>query len=165
MIHAWNGLEAVNIFRDNKDIEVILMDISMPELDGMTATRRIREIEAGNLEKSRIRIPIIALTASVMKEERKACITAGMDAVIGKPIDFDELFETLERIVPEGKGSGNEIEKRKTITVPRSFPEIDGVDASKGSAPIPVISACSQSIVSLSRIINITELKIKPLPT
>ncbi|MDM8523010.1 ATP-binding protein [Desulfococcaceae bacterium HSG8] len=99
IIEARDGYKAVEAFqRENPDI--ILMDVHMPEMDGLEATRRIREMES----VSGSRLPIIALTASVMKEEQQTCLDAGMDAIAGKPVDFDELFETMEQLVPEGRG-------------------------------------------------------------
>ncbi|HMD72957.1 MAG TPA: response regulator, partial [Steroidobacteraceae bacterium] len=75
--------------------DVVLMDCQMPVMDGFTASRRIREGEA--LRADRRRLPIIALTANVMSEDRENCIAAGMDAHLGKPIDPEVLAGYLER--------------------------------------------------------------------
>lgn len=100
-----NGREAVNAFLEGGH-DLILMDVQMPEIDGIEATREIRRIES---EKDiHGRLPIIALTASVMKEDLKQCIDAGMDAVVCKPIDFLELLNTIEKVVPEGVGKFND---------------------------------------------------------
>ena len=107
VVHAWNGKEALDLLDKNK-FDLILMDIMMPELDGIATTRQIRNIE----KDSKNHIPIIALTASVMKEEQKKYSAANMDAVIGKPINFRELFATMENIVPKGVGTSN-----KNITI------------------------------------------------
>lgn len=96
---AWNGSEAVEVF-EKGNIDVILMDVQMPVMGGVEATRRIRELEAGSAEH----IPIIAMTASVMREEAEGYLEVGMDAVIAKPINFNKLFETMEDVVPQGKG-------------------------------------------------------------
>lgn len=101
--HAWNGREAVEMYRQGGG-DLILMDVMMPEMDGIQATRAIREIETG----SDAHIPIIALTASVMKEDKDSFKDAGMDAVCGKPIILDELFRTMEEVVPQGVGRENE---------------------------------------------------------
>ncbi|MCP4112262.1 MAG: PAS domain S-box protein [Desulfobacteraceae bacterium] len=99
VIEARNGFEAVDAFRrENPDI--ILMDVHMPEMDGVDASGRIRGMES----YSGSRVPIVALTASVTKEEQKIYENAKMDAVAGKPIDFDKLFEIMERLVAKGKG-------------------------------------------------------------
>lgn len=86
-----NGLEAVSaILRAPYDL--VLMDVQMPEMDGMTATKRIREIDgpAG-------RIPIIALTANAMKGDREQYLATGMDDYVSKPIDAGALFAAIRR--------------------------------------------------------------------
>jgi two-component system sensor histidine kinase/response regulator len=72
------------------------MDCQMPVMDGFTATRRIREWELAQGTK---RLPIIALTANVMTEDRENCIAAGMDAHLGKPIEPAQLIEALSRFL------------------------------------------------------------------
>jgi len=86
---AVNGREAVEIFaRDPDGFDVILMDINMPEMDGVEATRRIRALGTGNSS----RVPIIALTANTNPEDVKNYFAAGMTDHAGKPVDFDEIF-------------------------------------------------------------------------
>ena len=80
---ARNGQEALELVACNS-YDLILMDISMPVMDGLEATRRIREMQ----QESGIRCPIIAVTAS---ESRAACIDAGMDDYITKPADYDRV--------------------------------------------------------------------------
>ena len=75
--------------------DVILMDIQMPVMDGLTAARAIREAE---LAENRRATPIIGLTANAMSEEIARCREAGMDAHVAKPIDWTELFATLDKI-------------------------------------------------------------------
>ncbi|MDM8521791.1 response regulator [Desulfococcaceae bacterium HSG8] len=99
VIEARNGREAVEAFQKESP-DIILMDVHMPETDGLEAARIIREAETDSDH-----IPIVALTASVMKEEQKKCLEAGMDAVAGKPVDFEELFTLMEQLIPEGAGS------------------------------------------------------------
>jgi len=95
---AENGAEAVRMFSEAPDkYDLIFMDVQMPEMDGYDATRRIRAIEAerndnGNLRK---KIPIIAMTANVFKEDIEQCLTAGMDSHVGKPLDFGEVMKRL----------------------------------------------------------------------
>ena len=90
---AGNGLEAVAAWKRDK-YGVILMDCQMPEMDGYEATRKIRELEAEqNLPPARI----IAMTASVMREDRDLCLAAGMDDYISKPADTVELKIALEK--------------------------------------------------------------------
>jgi len=77
--------------------DAVFMDCQMPVMDGFTATRKIREIE--QREGGARRLPIIALTANVTEEDRKACLAAGMDAHLSKPIDAGQLARCLERLV------------------------------------------------------------------
>lgn len=93
---ANNGVEAIEKFKEAK-YDVILMDIMMPEMDGLEATVKIREIENSLNEISRT--PIIALTANTMDNDREKCISYGMDEFMAKPFDIEKLkqiFEDLE---------------------------------------------------------------------
>jgi CheY-like chemotaxis protein len=77
--------------------DVVLMDMMMPVMDGLEATRRYRAIERGP------RIPIIAMTANAMRGDRERCLEAGMDGYISKPIKTVELRKLLSQLVPEGE--------------------------------------------------------------
>lgn len=99
---ARNGFEAVAA-NQKGDYDIILMDVMMPEMDGLEATRLIRQSETG----SDLHMPIIALTASVMKEDEAKYLDAGMDAIAAKPIEFDQLFSLMEKLVPPEKGHTN----------------------------------------------------------
>jgi two-component system, sensor histidine kinase and response regulator len=90
---ANNGAEALDRIAEGR-FDVILMDCQMPVMDGFTATQRIRDMERLSGLK---RLPIIALTANVMNEDRVRCAAAGMDAHLGKPIEPSQLAETLGR--------------------------------------------------------------------
>jgi PAS domain S-box-containing protein len=92
---ANNGAEALERI-GAAQFDAVLMDCQMPVMDGFTATRRIRELELGRAAK---RLPIIALTANVMSEDRQNCIAAGMDAHLGKPIEPAQVIETLGRFL------------------------------------------------------------------
>jgi signal transduction histidine kinase/ligand-binding sensor domain-containing protein/DNA-binding response OmpR family regulator len=92
---ACNGLEAISLLAQQQ-FDLVLMDIQMPELDGLTATGRIRESEA----QTHRHIPIIAMTAHAMKGDRERCIAAGMDGYVSKPIDA----ESLERAIASALG-------------------------------------------------------------
>ncbi len=85
------GLEAVQAFKSWRP-EIVLMDMSMPQMDGVEATRIIREWEA---ETAAPRCPIIALTANAMQEDKDRCIAAGMDDFLTKPIAKTKLFQTV----------------------------------------------------------------------
>jgi two-component system sensor histidine kinase/response regulator len=90
---ANNGAEALERCVDTR-FDAILMDCQMPVMDGFTAARRIREAERARGEK---RVPIIALTANVMSEDRERCLAAGMDEHLGKPIESAKLIDCLAR--------------------------------------------------------------------
>jgi two-component system, sensor histidine kinase and response regulator len=92
---ANNGAEALERIAAAA-FDAVLMDCQMPVMDGFTATRRIREWELAQGAK---RLPIIALTANVMTEDRANCIAAGMDAHLGKPIEPAQLIEALSRFL------------------------------------------------------------------
>jgi two-component system sensor histidine kinase/response regulator len=92
---ANNGAEALERIAAST-FDAVLMDCQMPVMDGFTATRRIRELE---LSRGTKRLPIIALTANVMSEDRENCIAAGMDAHLGKPIEPAQLIEALSRFL------------------------------------------------------------------
>lgn len=92
---AKNGREAVEMAL-SQDFDLVLMDVSMPEMDGMQATRRIKA-EKPNL-------PVIAVTAHSFQEDRERFLKAGMDRVVLKPIDENELFSTLTDFIGGTKG-------------------------------------------------------------
>jgi two-component system sensor histidine kinase/response regulator len=91
---AMNGKQALSAI-ERCSFDLVLMDVQMPEMDGLEATRRIREREVN----SNTRQPIVAMTALVMKGDRERCIAAGMDGYLSKPIRAQELDEVLERYV------------------------------------------------------------------
>jgi two-component system sensor histidine kinase/response regulator len=95
---ANNGEEALVRLSEGK-FDLVLMDCQMPVMDGFTATRRIRELEQRS--GSPKRLPIIALTANVMSEDRGKCVAAGMDAHLGKPIEPTQMIDTLSRFLKE----------------------------------------------------------------
>ena len=89
---AENGVEAVSKFMSEPDsYDMIFMDIQMPEMDGLTATRHIRNLGS---EKAQT-VPIVAMTANVFREDIEKCLEAGMDSHLGKPLDMEQLFIKL----------------------------------------------------------------------
>ena len=90
---ANNGNEVLNLLDKNK-FDFILMDVQMPEMDGIEATREIRKRE----EETGKHVPIIALTANAFKEDKKKCLEAGMDEYATKPIKINEIFSVIEKI-------------------------------------------------------------------
>jgi two-component system, sensor histidine kinase and response regulator len=91
---APNGREALNMLETN-DFQMVLMDVQMPEIDGLDATRaiRIKEINSGS------HIPIIAMTAHAMTGDRERCIESGMDDYISKPITPNQLSQVIEKVL------------------------------------------------------------------
>ncbi|MCP4716695.1 MAG: response regulator [Deltaproteobacteria bacterium] len=102
---ACNGREAIAAFK-KKPFDIIFMDVQMPEMDGIEATKgiRIEELnnkgEAQNKNYNSQMIPIVAMTASAMPDDRKRCIDAGMNDYMTKPINPNELASMLERYLP-----------------------------------------------------------------
>ena len=93
---ANNGIEAITQVSDSK-YDLVLMDVMMPEMDGITATVAIRESEQGTDRH----LPIVALTANAMQGDRELCLEAGMDGYVSKPIQppvlFEEIAQTMRR--------------------------------------------------------------------
>lgn len=103
---AGNGLDALEA-AESGALDFILMDVSMPRMDGLEATRRIRAMEA---ERGRDRTPIIALTAHAYAEDREACVAAGMDGFLSKPFAEAALWDEVRRVsatvAPMRRGQG-----------------------------------------------------------
>ncbi|WP_148125397.1 response regulator, partial [Chlorogloeopsis fritschii] len=89
ILYAENGNDGIEVLQNNPDINVVLMDIMMPEMDGYETTRRIRQ-------KAEFKsLPIIALTAKAMQGDREKCIEAGASDYITKPVDTEQLLSLL----------------------------------------------------------------------
>jgi signal transduction histidine kinase len=109
IVSVTNGKEAVEKFTANPEMyDLILMDVQMPVMDGLTATKQIRAFEEELLEKQSAgfsearrnlckQIPIIAMTANAFKEDVDICMAAGMNEHVAKPIALDEFFGVLEK--------------------------------------------------------------------
>jgi signal transduction histidine kinase/DNA-binding response OmpR family regulator len=113
---AENGVQAVEMFKaDPEAYDIIFMDVQMPEMDGYEATRKIREFEAstniptpdtlnktsGRLSQYANRVPIIAMTANVFKEDIQKSRDAGMNGHIGKPLDIEDVLSKLRKYLPK----------------------------------------------------------------
>ena len=104
VVVAGGGLEAIGLFTQPAGglaFELVLMDCQMPELDGMACTRRLREIE---VRQDRRRTPIVAMPADTEAEVGAACIAAGMDAFLAKPVRLEQLQDVIARWAPAGVG-------------------------------------------------------------
>jgi CheY-like chemotaxis protein len=91
VLEAVNGREVLEVYKENH-IDLILMDIQMPEKDGVETTREIRKLEADSDSHT----PIVALTAMVLNEDKDRCIEAGMDNFLTKPVDREKLNEIFD---------------------------------------------------------------------
>lgn len=89
---ANSGLQALQVLAE-QTVDIVLLDISMPEMDGFETTRRIRENPALS------NLPIIALTAHAMGEEKEACLQAGMNGYVSKPFDIDRVNTVIRQCV------------------------------------------------------------------
>ncbi len=96
VIEAPNASEGINLAVANVP-DLILMDISMPGMDGYSATGEIRKIRALD------RVPVVALTANVMKGDREKSLDAGCDGYISKPIDVDRFPDEIMKFIKKGR--------------------------------------------------------------
>ncbi len=133
---AGNGTEVLAAL-ERERFDLILMDVQMPEMDGLEATAEIRRREAQRLGKSPApgagRIPIVALTAHAMAGDRERCLAAGMDAYVSKPLDRERLFEIIDRLLSAQPATGEGTEG--------SNPPSDGVSRPAQERPAPQSAA------------------------
>jgi signal transduction histidine kinase/DNA-binding response OmpR family regulator len=106
-----NGREAIESL-ERSDYDLVLMDCQMPEMDGYEATSTIRDVSSGVRNHN---IPIIAMTANVMKDDREKCLESGMDDYVSKPINVKKLADAIDRNLSNG---------RKQQLSPASVPEV-----------------------------------------
>ncbi len=103
LVIANNGHEAIDLLKQ-QTFDLVLMDVQMPDMDGISATKRIREYE----KSIHGHIPIIAMTAHVMKEDRMRCLAAGMDGYVTKPINSDEVEAAILTALDEAPETGKD---------------------------------------------------------
>ncbi|MDH3346854.1 MAG: PAS domain S-box protein [Desulfobulbaceae bacterium] len=141
---AWDGLQAVEYFKEEQ-YDIILMDVQMPEMDGMEATRIIRELQTDG------HIPIIAMTASVMAEDLILCRQAGMDDIVGKPVDFAQLFAAMEKHIPPEVGTpADQININLATNKKFTLRDIHGVNIEKGIKTWLDAEKYSQSLIGFA---------------
>jgi two-component system, sensor histidine kinase and response regulator len=129
VVIANDGQAAVTAWEmhKNKPFDLVIMDVQMPKMDGLEATAFIREREKGSSKH----IPIIALTAHAMKGDQEACLAAGMDAYVSKPIKANELFSVIEKLIGEKSRSfGNlitdQLRKENIFDSEQALESVDG---------------------------------------
>jgi signal transduction histidine kinase/ActR/RegA family two-component response regulator len=93
LYHAKNGIEALDLFKQNKEIDLVFMDLKMPVMDGFEATKELRKLNP--------RIPIIAQTSYAMSEDKAKAINAGCNDCLAKPISEEVLIATIRTYIPE----------------------------------------------------------------
>ncbi|HPH97542.1 MAG TPA: histidine kinase N-terminal 7TM domain-containing protein [Anaerolineaceae bacterium] len=106
---ANNGVEALQIL-DSTPYDLVLMDVQMPEMDGLEATRRIRGAPATALNRD---VPIVAMTAHALQGDRQRCFKAGMNDYLSKPIERNALTKVLERWIPAAPDWESAAEERR----------------------------------------------------
>ncbi len=97
---ANNGCEALDALAHTA-YDVVLMDVQMPEMDGLETVRQIRLREQGQLQH----LPVIAMTAHAMQGDRERCLAAGMDGYVSKPVNVDELLRAIEAVLPSASAA------------------------------------------------------------
>jgi PAS domain S-box-containing protein len=122
---ARTGQEAVELVRQ-QNFDAVLMDVEMPGMNGLEATRAIREAEPIGSR----RLPIVAMTAHAMRGDRERCIEAGMDAYLSKPIQASELYRVIESLVPRDSAR-----PAKAVSRPAPEAEADAMLARFGGNP------------------------------
>jgi PAS domain S-box-containing protein len=132
-ILAYNGQEAVEAY-ESRPFDVVLMDVQMPVMDGLAATRAIRESEARN--PGRRRLPIMALTAYAMRGDRERCLAAGMDDYLTKPVKPDELSAALNHLV--GADAAPADGATSAVAEPPDRARAGGAEAPVAGEPVPV---------------------------
>ena len=103
VLMADDGQQAIECLKDHADVCLILMDLQMPVMDGVSSARAIRAGEAGAHYQS---VPIVALTANTDDSNRKACEEVGMDGFLCKPIHLPTFKETVTRFIPKLQDHG-----------------------------------------------------------
>ncbi|MFO8001978.1 MAG: ATP-binding protein [Marinilabilia sp.] len=126
---AESGQEALDLANQNKDhcpYDVILMDIHMPGMNGYTATRRLKRIEGWK------DVPVVAMTAEALGDVESQCLQAGMAGLVGKPIDPDDLFRVVYRLIFGEEADTDRSLQHSEKGREYKFPKIEGLDVQAG---------------------------------
>lgn len=130
---ACNGLEALDKHL-SKTYDLILMDIQMPEMDGIETTRRIREREG-----TRVHTPIVAVTAFALNGDRERFISIGMDEYLPKPIKMNDLQAILDRVPEMKRPAGIEVNEKAIINENGDIVFVNGNEGNKKEHMLPVV--------------------------
>jgi CheY-like chemotaxis protein len=150
---AENGAEAIRAWQ-KEPFRIVLMDVQMPVMDGYTATRQIRDLEV-----NRPRTPIVALTANAMTGQLERCLETGMDGLLTKPLDVEQLRETLERFGMEADAVLAESQVVEVVTKPAAPAPIDleqlreltGADAEFARSLADSFASSSRELIAAMR--------------
>jgi PAS domain S-box-containing protein len=122
---AVNGRDALEKARV-EPVDLVLMDVQMPVMDGMEATQEIRKLPGWETK------PIVALTANVFSEDRRACLEAGMNDFVTKPVDPVQLYATLARWLPQAPIVDSTTSAVEMTNIADGLPAIEGLDVADG---------------------------------
>ncbi|MFT3770679.1 MAG: response regulator [Minicystis sp.] len=100
VIYALDGRAGIDVLRANRDVDVVLVDVMMPEMDGYQTMKAIRR------DPAYAALPMIAVTAKALKEDREKCLEAGATDYLPKPVDTDQLIDMLRLWIDEGAKAG-----------------------------------------------------------
>jgi CheY-like chemotaxis protein len=117
-VHADNGRDGIKILNKTPDIDVVLVDIMMPEMDGYETIKAIRKITRFKA------LPIISLTAKAMLGDREKCISAGASDYLSKPVDVEQLFSLLRVWLYEPRGLSKHEKKVHKITANKDATDV-----------------------------------------
>jgi CheY-like chemotaxis protein/HPt (histidine-containing phosphotransfer) domain-containing protein len=123
---AENGQEALDMVEANPGVyDLVFMDVQMPKMDGLDATRRIRALS----DPCAASVPIVAMTANVFKSDIEECLEAGMNGHIGKPVDIEKVFEALRKYLLNEDSKKGDVNAAKVamprVVVPRVAPQLE----------------------------------------
>ena len=146
VVAAGNGREVLEQW-EREPFDLVLMDVQMPEMDGYEATDAIRQREQGN----ETHIPIIGLTANAMKGDREACLEAGMDDYVPKPVRWEALREAIDRLQIQPAHPELSIEAAQQVELAEdpSAPEEEDVDDVLAELGLPSLADVEEVSVEL----------------
>ena len=131
-----NGQQTVNAVTRGGTYDFVLMDVQMPVMDGLEATRLIRKWEMAHGGH----LPIIALTASALPEDQTRCEAAGMDGFVRKPVEVPALLAEIERIIPKAKDKDIGMDNGAVVSTPEASEDISPEDISIDLSPLDSVA-------------------------